>query len=154
MNIIPPHIDCNYIYYNNPVKNTILDYGSFIRLGYSDSSVNLNGIYIAIKIKKTSCKKYFNKIIISFNYEDNSYVINDILNLEKHILTKIDKKSYNSVFKLREQLLTGEIRVYNRYSLDEGSYFDKDEIEIMLKISGIWLNDYSCGLTFKYITFT
>lgn len=153
MNIIPNKIDYKNIYYSQPVKNNIIDYGSFIHIGYSDAIVNLNGIYSSVKMKITTCKKYFNKINVTFNYEDNANAINEILNLEKYILTKIDKKSYNPVFKLQEQLLSGDIRVYNRYTFEEGS-FEKDEIEIMIKISGIWINDYSYGLTFKYLTIT
>jgi hypothetical protein len=153
MNIIPNNIDYNNIYYSQPVKNNLIDYGSFIHIGYSDAIVNLNGIYSSVKMKITTCKKYFNKLIVTYNYEENANVINEILSLEKYILTKIDKKAYIPVFKLSEQLLSGDIRVYNRYAF-EGCSFVKDEIEIMLKISGIWINDYSYGLTFKYLTIT
>lgn len=154
MNIVPNKIDYNYIYYSNPVKNIILDYGSFIRICYSDSIVNLNGLYSAIKIKITSSKKYFNKVFLNFDYEENKKVIDEIINLEKYLLKNIDENVYKSVFKLREQLLSGVIRVYNNYTIDNIFSFEKNEAEIMLKISGIWINDNSYGLTFKYITIT
>ena len=42
------------LFYNSPVKNTVMDDSNFIRILYSNKLFTLNGIFIKIKFNITS----------------------------------------------------------------------------------------------------
>lgn len=149
MNIIPKNIDKKYIYYFEPVKNNIMDSGRFIRVGYSDTIVNLNGIYTLHNLKVKSINRYFNKITYTFDYNDNMCMLDYLIDVESYILSNVSNDTgLEPIYNLREQLLSQTIRVYNNdtYSYD----MQNRDIEILVKISGIWVTDIAYGLTFKF----
>jgi len=151
MNVLPSEIDNKYIYYNAPVKNTVMDTGRFVRVGYSDPVVNLNGVYISVPLIVTSTERYFNKAKYSFEYTDNIETIDVLTGLENYVLSNVsDVTDLEPTHKLREQLLTRNVRVYNSDMDPHSTDSQQREIQLLVKISGVWLTDHAYGLTFKF----
>ena len=63
MNIVKKieQYDENSIFFCEPIKNTIMNEGNFIRILYSTHNVTLNGIYLLVHINDITCDKYYNK---------------------------------------------------------------------------------------------
>ena len=123
----------NNIYFNECVKNTIMNDSNFIRIIYSNKDLILNGIHIKINIYKEINQ------IKSDNYNNETLIF--IQDLEKDLLNKYNKqKTQNN--KIKEQLhyLINKI---NNSNIITASY--------ILKISGIWETSTNLGLTYKFI---
>tara|TARA_B100001093_G_scaffold519067_1_gene606295 strand:- start:3245 stop:3649 length:405 start_codon:yes stop_codon:yes gene_type:complete len=121
----------NNIYFNDPIKNTVMNDSNFIRILYSNSYFVLNGIYIKINLIKNN-EEFNNNIIISID------------KLERHILNLYNNKK-NHLLKLKEQINYFIDKLNNSKNINNISY--------MLKISGIWETDLSIGITFKFISY-
>lgn len=150
MNLIIDDFNERYIHFYPSVKNTVMDNSSFIRLGYSNSLVKLNGVYVELTLKPKNVEKYFNKSKYFYDYFENQNEINKIIELENIILEKLQYDRYvNKAHKLKEQLMSNNIRVFCNNE-------DKEIItnKILVKISGIWETENSCGLTFKFFNVT
>ena len=150
MNLIIDDFNERYIHFYPSVKNTVMDNSSFIRLGYSNPIVKLNGIYVELTLKSKNIEKYFNKSKYFYDYIENQNEINKIIELENIILEKLQYDRYvNKAHKLKEQLMSNNIRVFCNNE-------DKQIItnKILVKISGIWETENSCGLTFKFFNVT
>ena len=51
----------NYIFFCEPIKNNVMNEGSFIRIIYSTPNVVFNGVYILITLNDIICEKYYTK---------------------------------------------------------------------------------------------
>lgn len=133
------------LYFCEPIKNNIMSDGNFIRILYSTNIITLNSIYLLFNITNITCEKYFNKYKVCFNKSSasNDNTLNQIKDIESYILTKFRlKTNKNPEFKISEQLEQNNIKLYNFYS--------KNNIDLILKISGIWENKTNFGLTYKF----
>jgi len=149
--VLPSQIDNKYIYYNAPVKNTVMDTGLFVRVGYSDTVVNLNGVYTSVPLTVTSTERYFNKAKYSFEYTDNVETIDALTELESYVLSNVaDVADLEPAHRLREQLMARNVRVYNSDTEPHSTDSQRRQIHLLVKISGIWLTDSGYGLTFKF----
>ena len=68
-------INEKYIFYNDPIENTILNNGQFIKIHYSNSDFNLNNIITIVDINDINIEKTYNKIIYNFDYEKNKELL-------------------------------------------------------------------------------
>ena len=127
MNIVLNYdeIAYNNIFFNEPVKNTVINDSNFIKIIYSNKDLILNGIYIKINVNKNN----------------NNNIIHDIDSLEKYILTL-----YNNIkicnYKIKDQLV---------YLITKLNTSNKTIFSYILKISGIWETQTTIGLTYKFI---
>ena len=123
------------IFIMQPIKNTLINQGFFHKILYSNSFFTSNGLYIKFTLNNT---KYLNGRLI-YNLEDNTNTLNKIVDIEKNILDKIntEKKIYHKIY---DQIKNGNIKTSN------------SNPDIILKISGIWENDNSLGISYKIIT--
>jgi len=151
MNIVlnPSEVNIKTIHYHHPVTNTVMDDSSFVRVGYSDENICLNAIFIDTAINVNRIDKYFHKYKYNFDYSSNMDTIDSLIAIERLVLESIHLPGINRTFKLREQLLNSNIRVFensdsNITNISPGNY------KFTLKISGIWVTDIECGLTFKF----
>jgi hypothetical protein len=136
--------ELNMVYYLNPIKNTVIDNSSFIRIIYSNNLFILNGIYLVIDFNNIYLENHNNKIKYCFNPENNMDILNTIKNLENSLLKKVNIKNKNISTKILDQLRSGFIKICNEYK----DIFTK---KFILKISGIWESQYEYGLTYKFI---
>ena len=141
MNLVLPikEISISNIFFNESVKNTVVDDSNFIRIIYSNQDFVLNSLYIKIDIysnKKSNNPSIGNTELYIIN------LVNLIDKLEQDILNKysINKQQNN---KLKEQL--------QYYIQKLNSNCSENMISYLLKISGIWETNNIIGLTYKFI---
>src|SRR6056300_182289 len=87
--------DINYIFYQEQVKNTVMDNSNFSRILYSNNLFTLNRIFIKFSISLTSIEKLYNKYKCSFDSKniDNYNVISKIKLIESHTLRTCNYKN-------------------------------------------------------------
>ena len=147
MNIVNTldQINEDYIFFGEPIKNTIMNDGSFIRIMYSTPLFVLNGIYILISISNPYIEKYYNKYKCSFDMSTHKDIIHRLLMLEDCILKKVNIRNKVAVHKLAEQLKNGNIKFFSD-SLEK-----IDTSNYVLKISGVWETTENYGITYKFL---
>ena len=135
-------------------RNNVMVGSDFHRLIFSDEHCSTNGIFIHFKLKNITVEKYFNKIKCNFeNNMENNNTISSIKSIEKMILNKFKNIQNRTVScRIQEQLQNGFIKLYGDDSI---RYGHQNNIQFLLKISGIWAsnqtNDF--GLTFRFFIF-
>lgn len=152
MNIVKniDQYDINCIYFCEPIKNTIMNEGMFIRILYSTPNFILNGVNLALELFDVNVEKYYNKYKCVFNIHNHREVIEQIRLIEESILKKVNSKNKITSHKIYEQLKNGNIKLFS-----ETMTIDKSSNHLfMLKISGIWETETQIGLTFKFIKIT
>jgi hypothetical protein len=167
----------DYIIFGKKTKNNIIKNSNFYSIQYSNDLFILNNVVLKFELKDIYIEHYFNKIKINFSYENNEYIINLLRNIEKDIL-KLFKLQYNDKvqlknkdFKLTEQLNKNNIKCIDfdnsiitdknmndniidlyiqklKDSNIDNNYINK--IPIYLKLSGIWENNESYGIIYKF----
>lgn len=134
----------DFVYFCEPIKNTIMNDGNFIRIIYSNEIFVLNGIYLEVNITHYNIEKYFNKYKCSFDIIQHKDVIDKIKQIEDNLLKKTNIKGKIPQYKIYEQLKVGNIKVFtNNIENSTNTY--------LLKIAGIWETDTSYGVTYKFI---
>ena len=137
--------DENNIFFCEPIKNNIMNDGTFIRILYSTHNILLNGIYLLISLNDIACEKYYNKYRCNFDPSNHKDIIDNIKIIEENILKKIDIKKTPQL-KISEQLRNGNIKLFNM--------IDQQDSSFIVKISGVWETQYNYGLTYKFIKVT
>ena len=133
----------DYVYFCEPIKNNIMNYGNFIRIIYSTSLFILNGIYISLNINYSSIDKYYNKFKCSFDVNQYKEITDKLYTIEDGLLKKIGILGKIPHYKIYEQVKNGHIKAF--------SETDKIGNTFLLKIAGIWETDSEYGLTYKFI---
>tara|TARA_E500000178_G_C16597045_1_gene562944 strand:- start:87 stop:578 length:492 start_codon:yes stop_codon:yes gene_type:complete len=156
MNIVlqPKHFNKNCIFISDPIKNTIIQNGDFIKIIYSNSKIVMNGIYLNINLKNIEIENKNNKIYLKFDKIKNKETLDYIEYIENNILEKYTCRNKNSTIKLLKDYLNNEyLRIYKN---DEKSLIqiNNNNINLVLKISGIWDDFVNYGITFKFIYFS
>lgn len=141
----PENFNSNYIYFNEPIQNTIISESRFIRILYSTPNITFNGINILLKINIDSVDKQYNKNIIYYNVDKNTEVINNIKNIEHTILEKFCSDK-TPTYNLESQVNTGILKLFSE------SNDKKKNIDVILKISGLWEDSASYGITYKFLS--
>jgi len=135
----------NNIFFCEPIKNNIMNEGSFIRILYSHSYFTLNGIYLLINLNDIICEKYYNKYKCSFSVLLHKEIIDNLKVIEENILKKIYITNKTTQYKIYEQMINGNIKLFSDIS-------NKASVSsFILKISGIWETQLNYGLTYKFI---
>jgi len=139
--------DINYIFYQEQVKNTVMDNSNFSRILYSNNLFTLNGIFIKFSISLTSIEKLYNKYKCSFDSKniDNYNVISKIKLIESHTLRTCNYKNKTPIYRITEQLNNNILKVFNDKTHKENNDF-------ILKIYGIWDTEHEYGVTYKFIS--
>lgn len=143
--IHPESITKEYIYFNEPIQNNIMNESRYIRILYSTPNIVFNGIHVLINLTIDNIERQYNKNILYYNIEKNAKAINSLKKIEKIIL-----KKYNSLktpsYNLSELIDGGVIRLFT--DLME----KKKVMNVILKISGLWEDDETYGVTYKFFS--
>ena len=132
--------DC--VFFLEPIKNNIIQNGSFIRILYSTELISLNGIHINLDFRFAFIEKYYNKIKCSYDIEQNKTFVLLLKTMEINLLNKINIKNKIPQYRLYDQIKTGSIKIY------DDTYVTINFI--VLKIAGICETDTHYGLTYKF----
>jgi hypothetical protein len=142
------NFDYNNIYYQDKVKNTVMDNSNFLRLSYSNELFILNGIFIHFNLKLYAIEKSFNKYKCLFDLKPQNDIISRLSDIEHFIMDKYTNsneiRNKTPIYRIKEQLNNGFLKLFNEIEL-------KDMNEFILKIYGIWETDIEYGLTYKFI---
>ncbi len=133
------------VFFQDSVKNTVMDNSNFIRTLYSTNLFTLNGIFLKTNINTTYVEKYFNKYKCIFDKELNRTVIDKMLLIEKNILQKVEIKDKNAAYRIEDQLSGGNIKLFTD-NLEKSL-----ENQYIFKISGIWETETDYGVTYKFM---
>lgn len=146
MNIIIDidQFDNSKIFYQESVKNTVMEESNFIRTLYSNNIFTLNSIYIKFSLINATLEKYYNKYKCTFDVNSNLSIINKLINIEKDILLNISIKK-KKLYRIEEQISKGNIKIFT------DNITHKTDCDYILKISGIWETDTNLGVTYKFI---
>ena len=135
-------------------KNNVMVGSDFHRLIFSDEYCSTNGIFINFSLNNITIEKYFNKIKCCFeSNQHNNVIISSIKAIEKMILNKFKNLQHlNLSCRIQEQLTNGFIKLYGDDSIRYGR---QNNVNFLLKISGIWVtnNTNEFGLTFRFFIF-
>jgi len=143
-----PQYDPSHVMFSDKTKNNVLNTGDFYRIYYSDNDVTMNGLILSFKLRKVDIERYFNKIKCGFGRPENRVTIGFIKAIEKSILTLMpSSRSKRMVTRIEEQLNNGFIKIFSDSHADFGQH---DELQLLLKISGIWSNHGEYGITFRF----
>ena len=163
MNIAIPTVqfNINNIFFQEAIKNTIMPDSNFFRIIYSDALMMLNGICLEFTLPIMYIDKSFNKFKCNFDKQLNHTLIQTICKAEYDILTKCSEKNINKIpiYRISEQLRNGVIKVMNLSPTTNSTTINSTTInsttnnvnkKFIIKISGIWSNDFEYGLTYKF----
>ena len=143
------NIDRRNIYFYDQVENKVMADSIFVQSGFSNELFTLSGIYINTKFVVTRSDRYFKKHKYMLDIVANNTLIDSLIKIEKMILDNLDRPELTKIYKLKEQLTSltlivfeGSVASINSHHLGSHSF--------ILKISGIWITENSCGITFKF----
>lgn len=129
---------------NDKINNNIMHNSFFYRIYYSTPYCVFNGISFNFCLNNISIEKYFQKLKILFNNNENAKTINNILKIESKLLDILNIKNKTKKYSLKEQLNNNYIKIIlNNYTKDIKN------MEAILKISGFWETDTEYGITFR-----
>lgn len=137
----------DYILFSDKTKNNILSNGHFYRIFYSPPTFCMNGIHVYFNMKDIYLESYFNKVKCTFDKTKNCDAISLVKNIEKNILAVSPNEDKTPVFRIDEQLSQGFIKIFSDNAWEKTSVAD---IQILLKISGVWTDSTNYGITFRF----
>ena len=128
-------------------KNNVLQKGDFYRIYYSNHLLTINGIYLYFNLCDVKIEPYFNKLKCNFNKHCNELIVDQLKNIEKKILSCLDIPK-KPIYRIEEQLSQNFIKIYADTRWDKAHL--KENVEILLKVAGIWDNQHEYGITFRF----
>lgn len=158
------NINYNNIIITRSMKNNIQTNNNFYKILYSNDFVTLNGIYCYFKLE--NIKIDLDQQIIIFSKDFNLNIINKLIEIESKLLNQYSKNKEKS-FKISEILNNHYIKYNfiqhlefnnnlqnNKQSNIINNFEDlkKTDIELIIKISGIWESNNTNGITFKFLS--
>lgn len=134
-------IDKSNVIVSNKENNLVCDYNYFYKLFYSTGYYVMNGICIKINLENYKLQNFYNYIKMNFNVEQNISLINSIFDIESFILSDITPNIKNNLY---NDLVQGSIKIQKKNMSSNYKH-------ITLKITGIWENNNTCGLCYKFL---
>jgi len=156
MNIAIPvnQFNINNVFFQEAIKNTIMDDSNFIRIIYSDDICMFNGICLEFVLHITHVDKSFNKFKCNFDNMLSNNIIQTISKIEYDIISKYNmimnmniSMSKQPVFRISDQIKNESIKVL---SINNSINNSTHKATFMIKISGLWSNELEYGLTYKF----
>jgi len=92
-------------------------------------------------------ESYFNKIKCTFDKSKNIPIINLIKTIERNILAIAPKEQKTPIYRIEEQLSQGFIKIFSDEEYKKSNF---KQIHVLLKISGVWTDTHSYGITFRF----
>jgi|TARA_B100001758_G_C18320758_1_gene563058 hypothetical protein len=144
------NFEINNVIISDKSKNNIIENSYFYRMYYSTDLFSTNGIYIRFNLYDLDIEEYYNKIKCNFSRydENNKMVIKQLVNIEHQILKNYAQLTQNPVYTIREQLVNYYIKLFHKENKIIGKV---SRLQIILKVSGLWLTNKEHGLTFRFI---
>ena len=140
----PSNFNKHFIMISDKAPNNIIKNSFFYRLNYSDPAYTMNGIYIYFELTGIKNEIIYNKVKCSFDKTKNSKIIENLIKIEKEIITSFNhRENKKPIYHIKQHLTNGYFKIYNDKSFKN---------KFVLKISGYWTNDYEYGVTYKFFS--
>lgn len=146
MNIVDTidNFNIKNVYFSDSLENTVMDNGIFSKILYSTNDITINGIYLVCNFSHTYIEKIgMNKYKITWNKEKNEDLMKKITDIENALLKKYGKATTS--MQLSTLLDHCNFRIFTE---NDKLYSNSD---FLLRISGIWENNLSSGITYKFL---
>lgn len=145
------------VFFGKKQTNNMVSYCYFTSILYSTKHFSLSNVIFHIRLFPIRIKHVNDMMYIysDNNTENHRMYISRVNNLEKEIL-----KSYSGVKdnvfiqeNITNQFMKGVLKLHVSNSLKESyTSFQNNYIDILLRISGVWENEYSkIGLIYKFM---
>lgn len=141
MDIILKDVNKDNIFFQQPVKNSVIDNSTFKGIIYSTSIMTLNSICLEIQATIRFFNKVYDKTKI---YIDSNKNIADIEKLENDILDRCAIENKIRLVAIKNTLNSKVIKLIS----------SKTPKSIILKISGVWESNTHYGLTYKFVNYS
>lgn len=152
MNIVlnPNDFKLSDLYCADKKRNVIID-GMFTKIIYSTDNVSIGGIYFNLNFNSISIINHDKEVFLKYNPSmyGNSNIINELTNIEYQILDfyrKINNLKINISTVLSRRLYSGNIKCHSMPNINSNQ-----NINMIVKISGIWETVNEVGLAIKFI---
>jgi hypothetical protein len=150
--ILDNNYDINNVKILEPKKNFIINYGYFYKFIYETKYIVINNLIFNMKLTNTTMTKLSNnKYKITYeNNTNNTFEIKKICEIEKSILNKLNtSKSLNCKVKtdINNLFINNYIKIYSNNEINTS----KNNIDLLVKMSGIWKSEKDIGLTFRFL---
>jgi hypothetical protein len=143
------NIKTNNIQFGEKTENNIIKDSLFYPIYYINEHITLTSIVISFNLQNCEITTHFNKLKVGYNYDKNKVALKPIIDIEEMILNKFKKhidKKY-PVYKLSEIVKSSFIKGYF-----ENVKYNDENCKLFVKISGIWVNNDSYGLNYKFLS--
>ena len=132
------------VHFSNSIKNNVMKNSNFIKILYFTPLVKFNGIYLKVDIENILNEKNIYRNNYIFDTCSNVELIEQLKNIEIDILSM--SQIFNKIpeYDLYKKLLSGNIKIITDNIEEKYDNF-------IIKISGIWENESSYGLNYKFI---
>ena len=138
------------IYFYDEVENKVIPDSLFIQTGFSNDLFSLSGIYITTDFVVARTDRYFKKCKYILEPNENALQIESLIKIEQMILTNLDRPHLTKIYRLKEQLASLSVLVFDGCDDVLPHKHITAKRTLMLKISGVWITENSCGITFKF----
>ena len=119
-----------------------MENSTFIRILYSNKDFTTNGLYFHLPMKNVRYQISNKKVKFCYDIKENESILDKIYSIENQILENYSKNK-EKIFTINKLLNTGTLK--SNYETINTTY------NFILKISGIWENKNSYGITYKII---
>jgi len=137
------------IFFYDEVENKVMPNSVFVQTGFSNELFSLSGIYITTNFAVARIDRYFKKYKYMLTPNENNCQIDTLIKIEKMILSNLDRPHLTKIYSLKQQLSSLSVLVFDSGNVHTIKHMT-NECTMMLKISGVWINENSCGITFKF----
>ncbi len=143
--------DIKYVLFGEKTKNNIIENSDYYHIHYSNTYFTSSNIVLNFKLENVNIENYYNKykciLESSLKYSLNIDKINKIKNIEYDILNSF-KTNKKKIYKLTDQLEKKIIKIFTNNNIETNINCN---INLILKISGLWEDDNECGIIYKFI---
>ena len=140
-------VNLQNVFFLESKKNIVME-GKFTKIVYSDDLISTNGISIVVPLRND---RTMNKNQLKFQTNDttNVHIMSGLIDVEQQIIDyykNLTQSNKTPMLILRDHIKNGCLKIYRGHNAEA-----KAPAVYIVKISGIWEDQYRIGLTYKFL---
>lgn len=145
-----------YISFGEKTSNAIIQQGNFYSVQYSTSDMTISVLHLGFVLNNITMTSHFNKYKCTYNKRDaeNISTISKLAEIEHSILSKAKFiTSKMPVYRMHKVMESNNLNCFvnlTGVSTTTGISTVVPELNIIMKIAGIWETEEEFGLIFKF----
>lgn len=154
------------INFDEKQKNNMIEDSDFYMIHYITDECIIHNVILSFELKNINISKYFNKYKCQIGIENGTKLrqldhieqgilkmfLNYICSKDENVIKNL--KKYKPKYSLHEQITHGVIKtkhIINPITIDTNEVKHLDKINMVIKISGIWMTEFEYGMIYKII---